>query len=275
LENNARFIEAFMIGLNHEMSRELLWRGYPTDQRGIYFRQFWDPSGRFPAPQNEAERRANLEKGKDILPIHEWGDEKLGSSFGKQRAAQPAIAQIVLLIRGDLLRRYPRAMIYAAKAEWTRDTGGQKQLPRNPTNTNKYPIFRGELAPDINFLGFDLDPHEAQGTDKPSNDPQDDGAGWFIVIQQQPTEPRYGLDDTAATSASSKWTWSDLAWVHVNLTESNGYIKLAGGTTNGFPSNGNEQPGKWKWSSLTDSAQLACITLQGPVRVAIHASDLL
>ena len=32
-----------MVGLNHEFARKLLWREYPTDQRGSYFRQFWDP----------------------------------------------------------------------------------------------------------------------------------------------------------------------------------------------------------------------------------------
>ena len=35
-----------MVGSNHEMGRELLWRGYPTDQRGTYFAQFWDTSRR-------------------------------------------------------------------------------------------------------------------------------------------------------------------------------------------------------------------------------------
>ena len=42
LETNQTFIEAYMVGLNHEFARELLWREYPTDQRGSYFRQFWD-----------------------------------------------------------------------------------------------------------------------------------------------------------------------------------------------------------------------------------------
>ena len=42
LETNQRFIEAYLVGLNHEFARELLWRGYPTDQRGASFRQFWD-----------------------------------------------------------------------------------------------------------------------------------------------------------------------------------------------------------------------------------------
>ena len=45
LETNQRFIEAYMVGLNHEFARELLWREYPTDQRGSYFRQFWDVRG--------------------------------------------------------------------------------------------------------------------------------------------------------------------------------------------------------------------------------------
>ena len=44
LETNPKFVESFLVGLNAEMSRELLWRNYPTDQRGTYFRQFWDTS---------------------------------------------------------------------------------------------------------------------------------------------------------------------------------------------------------------------------------------
>ncbi len=38
-------IEWFRRYLNHEMSRELLWREFPTDQRGTYSSQFWDPRG--------------------------------------------------------------------------------------------------------------------------------------------------------------------------------------------------------------------------------------
>ncbi|MCL4258882.1 MAG: hypothetical protein KJZ53_10200, partial [Anaerolineales bacterium] len=64
LVTNPRFIEAFMVGLNHEMSRELLWRGFPTDQRGSYFRQFWETRGRVPKPEGDA--------AKDVGPIHAW-----------------------------------------------------------------------------------------------------------------------------------------------------------------------------------------------------------
>src|SRR5262249_32035868 len=61
LEKNQTFIEAYMMGLNHEMSRELLWRGYPTDQRGTYFRQFWDVrGGRQPASEEEGEKLRDI-----------------------------------------------------------------------------------------------------------------------------------------------------------------------------------------------------------------------
>jgi hypothetical protein len=41
LSTNSRFVESFLIGLNHEMARELLWREYPTDGRATTFRSFW------------------------------------------------------------------------------------------------------------------------------------------------------------------------------------------------------------------------------------------
>ena len=57
LETNQKFIEAYMVGLNHEFARELLWREYPTDQRGSYFRQFWDVSSFLGSPGADAGRR--------------------------------------------------------------------------------------------------------------------------------------------------------------------------------------------------------------------------
>ena len=63
LETNPKFVESFLVGLNAEMSRELLWRNYPTDQRGTYFRQFWDTSAGDEQP--------------DIEMISKWGDRSL------------------------------------------------------------------------------------------------------------------------------------------------------------------------------------------------------
>ena len=41
-EENRSFIEAFLVGMNHEMNNELRWREFPTDMRGTIFRRFWD-----------------------------------------------------------------------------------------------------------------------------------------------------------------------------------------------------------------------------------------
>ncbi len=70
LETNQKFVEAYMVGLNHEFARELLWREYPTDQRGSCFRQFWDVSSFFAGPN--ADDDALREALRDIPPLHEW-----------------------------------------------------------------------------------------------------------------------------------------------------------------------------------------------------------
>jgi hypothetical protein len=61
---NTRFIAAYMVGLSHELARELLFNEYLTDQRGTYFRQFWDTRGRIPS---RAPRTTD-----DIEPIDGW-----------------------------------------------------------------------------------------------------------------------------------------------------------------------------------------------------------
>ena len=165
LRPNPRFIEAYMVGLNHEFARELLWRDYPTDQRGTYFRQFWDTRGAIPTGSP------------DIPPLHEWP-----VSHGVGDNVDPGSAnQLVLLIRGELLRRYPNPIVYAVR--------GTGQLP-NPQlgGVERLPLFRGAFDPDVAFFGFNLSDSEARGGG-PTLDP-----GWFFVIQQHPTEPRFGLD---------------------------------------------------------------------------------
>ena len=164
LQTNPRFIEAYMVGLNHEFARELLWRDYPTDQRGTYFRQFWDTRGQAtPSP--------------DITQIPTW----LPARHLGQNLSSGSAGQLVLLIRAELLRRYPNAIIYAVRAVvpagQTRPKPGTQEL---------YPVFRGDLEPDLVFFGFSLTAAQARGG---GTDP-----GWFFMLQQQPSEPRFGVD---------------------------------------------------------------------------------
>jgi hypothetical protein len=213
LETNAKFIEAFMVGLNSEMGRELLWRGFPTDQRGTYFRQFWE--GVQP----------------DIEPIDRWGANPLGANL----LGPGPDENIVLLIRGELLSRYPNAVIYAAEA--IEGTDGK----REPGPKEKYPIFRGTLQPDVTFLGFDLTSTLAK-----------ENLGWFFIIQEQPTEPRFGFDVEVNFGART----------HVALTPAP-------------PPGLTLPPGPPTPTWRKNSAHMAYITRQQPVRIAIHATQML
>ena len=86
LETNQRFIEAYMVGLNHEFARELLWREYPTDQRGSYFRQFWDVA-RLLRRRRNLDDEALKEKLRDIPPLHTWS-----TALAARRPRQPRAA---------------------------------------------------------------------------------------------------------------------------------------------------------------------------------------
>ncbi len=240
LETNSPFVESFMVGLNAEMSSELLWRNYPTDQRGTYFRQFWDTSV----------GHADV----DLEPITKWGNNHLGDNTPNTSG------KLVLLIRGELLRRYPNSVIYAVRAV---KTGTQLDVSRKPED-ERQPLFRGTLKPDVTFVGFDLTEDEALG--KPPTDPN----GWFFVIQQQPTEPRFGLDiaDFSPPQAPTLTTWSDLSWRHFAGAEDE--LKALSHVST---STALGEIDHVKWGK--NSAHQALITLQRPVRIAIHARQMI
>jgi hypothetical protein len=249
LETNAQFIESFMVGLNVEMSRELLWRGYPTDQRGTYFQHFWDAIDDDP------------QLAPDVPPIHLWGRSKLGDNATGAAAGN----KLVLLIRGELLRRYPNTVIYAVKAV---SGGTQPDLPPDPL-PEIHPIFRGTLEPDVTFLGFDLTADEVRKD-----------AGYFFVLQQQPTEPRFGLDAAPFSRQPGKpdklpalQSWDDLNWGHLagNPTELNALAHVSVNDKNVQPKPTDNHQGKWGHNS----AHMAYITKQRLVRIAIHASQML
>jgi hypothetical protein len=249
LETNQMFIEAYMVGLNHEMSRELLWRGYPTDQRGTYFRQFWDVRGS--AQTLDAGQR---EKLKDITQISTWKDE---DQLGQHGLRNSADSQMVLLIRGDLLRRYPRAMIYAVEAVWSAD-----KTRRELGTVELYPAFRATQGGDITMLGFLLTEQQVRGTDDATAGGH---PGWFFVLQEQPTEPRFGID-VATTYGGTPQHWRDLTWGHLATTEES-FKQIVYVPIDGLLKDVSLDHIAWG----RNSAYMASITRQRPFRVAIHA----
>ncbi len=255
---NQPFVEAFMLGLNHEMGRELLWREFPTDQRRTYFRQFWDPSGFAPRPG----QTPDPEELKDIRPIHRW---EASARVGENGARGQATGErLVLLVRGDVLLRYPNLVVYAARAVLNPETG-----KREPGAEEQQPVFGGTLGADVAFFGFPLTPEEVRGG------PGD--LGWFFVLQEQPGEPRFGLD-LGEPGAPPPPTWNDLHWGHLVAAgeelDAVDYVDLDAELPD--TSLIDEPPGvAWHVRSGTNAAQLAFAMLQRPVRVAIHANDML
>lgn len=272
MEPNFDFIHSFLVGINHEMSRELLWREYPTDQRGTYFRQFWDPGGnRSPQLQNLSEFSY-----KDIIPITKWGNDTSLDDFFKISKPLPN-KPLVLLLKGDLLKKYPNTVIFAQKAIIT----DNKLVldDSNPEVNFKFPLFTGNLAPDVRLLGFDLSVAQARGTISKTNGVTEPGnEGWFFVLAEVPGEPRFGMDITYAPPLNGeKNTWDNLSIEDIK----SGELFVRGkdiplNTHGNWPNDGsevgkNDDLEKWGRSS----ADMAGILFQKPAMMAIHGDELL
>lgn len=256
LETNPQFVEAYMLGLNHEMGRELLWRGFPADRRGTYFRRFWDVSSHGTVPGPEA----------DIKPVAEWQDN---THMGDHSLSGASASMMILAIRGDLLARYPRAMVYAVEALWSSTAADAR---RDLGTKELYPMFRVTRAPDITMLGFGLTAQQARGADRPTAAPNSpsipsNDAGWFFILQEQPTELRFGLDAANDKLFGTRPAqWNDLSWAHLapnaGALKKLTYVPL-NGTLKGLTL------GTASWGK--NSAHMAFIVRQSPFRLAVHA----
>ena len=263
LVTNQRFIESYMVGLSHEMARELLWNEYPTDQRGTYFRQFWDvrgvvwPEGATPDP----------ERLRDIKPIHGWRGAALGANTA--RVPPPGGSHLVLIVRGEVLQRYPNTIVYAIKAK-----AGPRGRELDESTPAMHPVFQGRLDPDLSFFGFELTKEQVKGDPDPRRD-----QGWFFVLQEQPSEPRFGLDlpDRYGGTVTDvdDLSWGNLAAdpaglaaiAHIDLDAALPAFAVV-------PPPG-EPTVRWHARDGARSSELAYITLQRPFRVALHGSDMI
>ncbi|WP_148306544.1 hypothetical protein [Gemmatirosa kalamazoonensis] len=278
LETNPPFIEAYLAGLNYEFGKELLWREYPTDRRGSYFRQFWDVRGILAEPAGESAASAS-ERGKDIAPLDTWlPDSALGSHRNPRR---PPGEQLVLTVRGDLLKKYPNTLIYAQKAH---PAPSPATLTGDPVldavivpvasdadvaREIRFPVFKASVDPDIRFFGFDLTVEQARGADDPRTDADD--WGYFFIIQQLPGEPRFGMDVTFTPDddPATPLTWNDLAWTL--FPDGHRFVDTTVLPQGFVPAGPGESLSQWG----SDSARMATILFQSPVMIAVHAREML
>jgi hypothetical protein len=213
----------------------------------------------------------------------------------------------VLVIRGELLKRYPTAVIYAHRACWQRQDDGsaadkakhpcfrsggidnsqeRRFAPLTPAEEGKpprdkirTPLYEAKIDPDIYFFGFDLTVDVAKGGtgENPNDDP-----GWFFVIKERPGEPRFGLDSAQQPKLN---VWNDLSWPDVQPGPPGSHIEIATAPAafNLITPSGADQEKdvqfqddkKVAWSRDMSAAELAYILFQAPVLVGVHASEML
>jgi hypothetical protein len=302
LETNQKFIEAYIVGVNHEFARELLWREYPSTLRGSYFRQFWDVSSFFSGialddPQREQKLKDLHEKLYDIPEIHTWPVRSVLGDHDNREVGGSKEDDVVLVIRGELLKKYPTAVIYAHRARWQPKSATDSSIDNtkerildppfetmgeNPSRDFvKTPLYEAKVDPDIYFFGFDLTAEKAIGGtgERPTDDP-----GWFFVIKERPGEPRFGLDmsQNSGQPPPTLNVWNDLSWQHV--APAGDFIEINNTFTLVDPSSDPELVEKVEqyrddrhiqWNPDTNAADLAYILYQAPVLIAVHASEML
>jgi hypothetical protein len=243
LRTNWQFVESYLVGLNHELARKLLWNGYPTDQRGTYFRRFWD------------NRASDGSTAPDIGAITQWS-----AALGENRMA--GADPLVLLVRGELIRRYPDVIVYAAQAVTSNGV-------RTPGGNELQPMFFARLDPDVALFGFALDPAVARA------DP-----GWFFLLAEHPSLPRFGLAAPGAAFGAQPASWDVLGWDHLCADAAAlaalRCIDLAAALPLS-PATPDPQGAVWHASGDpgTRAGDLAHLTFRRPQRLAIHASMLI
>ncbi|MCR5568418.1 MAG: hypothetical protein K6G31_04000 [Paludibacteraceae bacterium] len=157
--NNGAFVEAFLCGMNTEMGKELLWREYPTDQRGSYFRKFWDCD-----VDPESVRKNTYF---DVENLHQWKG-KLGENHMSEKSDL-----LQFIIKGELMKVYPETRIYLQRVQ--RGTDGNLELVKEE---KVEPVAQAFLKKDIYVVGFKIKPSEVIGN------PAKQDYGYMLMFEQ-------------------------------------------------------------------------------------------
>ena len=100
-------LEAFLVGANQELNYELLWRRLPADMRATAFRRFW----------------GYADGSDDIDAITTWDATTAVGTHVKTTSS------MVLIVRSELVRRYPSVLVAAVPAEWKNENRSPVQNP--------------------------------------------------------------------------------------------------------------------------------------------------
>jgi hypothetical protein len=224
LETNPEFVAALLVGLNHEFNRELLWREFPTDQRGTPFAQFWPTDGA------------------DIDEIARWPlDAPLGSQL-----RTGGEGNLALLVRGELLRRFPGTALLAVRGEHGRLPAAFGGVPATPLALDESTVL---------YLFAGIDEQRARAED------------WFFVFREPMRGTQFGFD--TGQQPDRMKTWADLTWSGVTV-DAAGCVRLAPA-----PATPSELPPTDPPVWGKEAADMGRIAFQQPFQLAFRATTLL
>jgi hypothetical protein len=229
LETNSPFAEAVMVGLNQEFNRELLWREFSADQRGTAFARFW--------PSDVAEP--------DVDEIARWKPEIPLGAHDRTGGRDP----LVLLIRADVLRRFPGTTVHAAKSV-------DGMLPPDGSENWKEPLFPLAIDEQTTLYAFDLEEEQAREE------------RWLFVLREPMHGTQFGFDTGEGEALE---TWSDLTWDQVPVEGGFVVPRVLGGLPPTPSALTGPDPGAWG----KDAADVARISFQRPFQLAVSARELL
>ena len=233
VESDRSFVEAFLVGSNQELNYELLWRRLPADMRATAFRRFW----------------GHADGSDDIDAIATWDANTDVGSHVKTSTS------MVLVVRSELVRRYPSVLVAAVPAEWK---DGNRSPVQDPSRM-VLPAFRGRIGADVLYAGFSQPSlTDAIGTPAPTGP-----AGWFLLLSENPGDPRFGLDPGQGTAPPTRAT---LSWGHLSPVPNKPYAPIGA-----FP---NVPDAAFTAANAT-AATVASLVRQRPFRAFLHASLLI
>lgn len=168
-ESNPVFVEAFLLGLNHQALAELRWRNLPIVTGCTPLRRFWSRID--PTATTELD---------DMRGVHLWPD---ASEMAASTHHPPGAGgtQLVLVFKSEIFRRYPETVVAAVKAKL--DAGEPSFTEANApdgTQDKVWPVFQGSIGDDVTFFGFPLTPTQARA--------------YWLVLEEPPAGLRFRSD---------------------------------------------------------------------------------
>lgn len=165
LRTNGAFLEAFLVGLSQQAVAELRWRGVPCAPSAMPMRTMWQRV-RDPARDPDDVVRP------DVSPVVGW-DSSSGLGHPSHRLGDRDMLTIV--VRSDLLRRYPDTVIRLARRKEA--TADRPPEPDLDPDTIVAPSAVGPIGADLWFIAFDVDP--------------DDLGNRYLLLEETVDAPRF------------------------------------------------------------------------------------